>query len=161
MKQPAPTFVEDAEFALSDSFEHYGVYYDQYRVFIVPTNLPTDTFVSAIEFIPGNHEIVRNAFISVAVDSGYKHWDQWDPGIGYFSFGEIGFVPFESRWYTWYPQKSADVVSANQVKFLPKGSQLIFHLHYGPSNKKQKDLSRIRLKFASGQERKRSLELLH
>ncbi|MFT5168851.1 MAG: hypothetical protein ACI8P3_004096 [Saprospiraceae bacterium] len=29
----------DAIYSMEESFEQYGVYYDQYRVFVIPTNL--------------------------------------------------------------------------------------------------------------------------
>ena len=138
----------DACYSMADSFQHYGVYYDQFRVFIVPTQLERDTFVSAIEFIPGNARIVKNATVSIAVDSAFNKWNDWDPAMGYFSFGELGFVPFESRWYHWYPTKPRSEYN-NGKKFLPKGAILIFHIHYGPSDKPVKDRSAVRLKFCN------------
>ncbi len=153
----------DTSYQIPDSFEHYGVYYDQFRAFIVPTGLKQDTFVSAISFNPGNSQIVRGATISVVTDtSSVSQWDRWDPGVGYFSFGEIGALPFESRWYTWHPLQRPIIYASNQGKFLPKNAYLIFHIHYGPADERLVDQSSLELKFTFGMENRRITQpLIH
>lgn len=156
LKSPtAPTFNDtpkmknpDVIFSMSEGFEQYGVYYDQFKVFVLPTNLEEDKIVSAIEFIPGNASIVRSCFISIDTTDRVETLDKWDPTYGYFSFGEIGFVPNESRWYTWAPQKKMTVFPKGFAKRLPKNAKLLLHIHYGPTGVPLKDSSEIRLKFS-------------
>ncbi|MEZ4888420.1 MAG: hypothetical protein R3E32_27075 [Chitinophagales bacterium] len=151
-KQPFPKPLSlsepDAVISISEAFEQYGVYYDQYRVFALPTNFEEDKWVSAIEFVAGNPKIVRHATISVDTSNQVKVWDDWDPQYGYFSFGTPGFVPTESLWYSWNPSQSYSQFPANQAKFLPKNATLLLHIHYGPTGVPQKDSSAIRLKFS-------------
>lgn len=138
----------DATIAMSEAFEQYGIYYDQYRVFALPTDFGEDKYISAIEFVPGNKKIVRQAMISVDTSSRVEHWDNWDPQYGYFSFGELGFVPLENRWYVWNPTQSFTQFPVGTAKFLPKNAKLLLHIHYGPTGVPAKDSSFIKLKFA-------------
>ena len=139
----------DAVYSMSEAFEQYGVYYDQFKVFVLPTNLEEEKAVSAIEFIPGNASIVRSCFISIDTSDKVKSLDQWDPTYGYFSFGEVGFVPNESRWYTWNPLKPMAEFPKGISKHLPKNAKLLLHIHYGPTGVPLKDSSEVRIQFAS------------
>lgn len=138
----------DAIISMSESFEQYGVYYDQFRTFVLPTNFDQDKIINAIEFVPGNASIVRSCFISLDNSDKVKILDEWDPQYGYFSFGEIGIVPDQSRWYTWHPLKGATFFPENSGKYLPKNAKLLLHIHYGPTGTPQKDSSFIKIKFS-------------
>ena len=137
----------DAVFSMARSFEQYGVYYDQYRVFVLPTGLAEDKWIEAVEFVPGNRSILRSAMISVDVGDKVLTEDEWDPGYGYFSYGELGFIPAESRWYNWSPGQGATYFAEDQALFLPKGAKLMLHLHYGPTGYPQLDSSVIKVKY--------------
>lgn len=153
----------DAIFSMSEGFEQYGVYYDQFKVFVLPTNLTEDMEVSSIEFVPGNASIVRSCFISVDTSNRVEALDNWDPTYGYFSFGEIGLVSNESRWYTWNPLKGMATFSKGLVKRLPKNAKLLLHIHYGPTGVPLVDSSEVRVKF-SNQENSKTIQnvpLLH
>ncbi len=139
----------DAVFSMSEAFEQYGVYYDQFKVFVLPTNLEEDKAVSAIDFIAGNASIVRSCFISIDTSDRVEALDKWDPTYGYFSFGEIGLVPNESRWYTWNPLKPMTIFPNGISKRLPKNAKLLLHIHYGPTGVPLKDSSGVRIKFST------------
>jgi hypothetical protein len=138
----------DAVISMSEAFEQYGIYYDQYRVFTLSTDFGEDKMISAIEFVPGNKKIVRQAMISIDTSQRVSAWDEWDPQYGYFSFGELGFVPLENRWYSWNPTQSFTQFPNGTAKFLPKGAKLLLHLHYGPTGVPAQDSSFVKLKFA-------------
>jgi hypothetical protein len=138
----------DVVYAMAESFQQYGVYYDQFRVFVIPTHLTEDREVSAIAFVPGNKSIVRGCQISIDTSSKSKPLDDWDPQYGYFTFGELGFVPMESRWYNWHPNKTVTHFPEGTGKRLPKGAKLLLHIHYGPTGYPQNDSSVIQIKFA-------------
>ena len=138
----------DTRFAMTEAFEQYGVYYDQYRVFVLETDLEKDEMISSIEFVPGNREIVRSCIISVDLSDQVESEDAWDPAYGYFSFGELGIVPAEGRWYCWHPGQTMTTFPDGKGLFLPRGAKLLFHIHYGPTGTPQKDSSYVNLKFA-------------
>jgi len=145
-----PVKLADADLTLSmdESFEQYGVYYDQYRVFVLPTGMKEDKWVSAISFEPGNRSIVKGVMISVDTTDRYQALDDWDPQYGYFSFGELGFVPDESRWYTWAAGQGVEILPTGSAKWLPKNARLLVHVHYGPTGVRQRDSSVVKLSWA-------------
>lgn len=140
----------DLEVSMSEAFEQYGIYLDQYQVFILPTHLAEDTWIEGIEFVPGNKKIVRFASISVEHTDRFDSLDRWDPRYGYYSFGGLGITPDEALWYSWSPHQKASFYSSGRAKFLQKESNLIVHIHYGPTGRPQTDSSSIRLYFSKG-----------
>jgi len=138
----------DLVIPMKESFEQFGVYMDQYQVFILKPNLDKDVWIEGIEFVPGNKKIVRHASISLAREGSFDSLDRWDPRYGYFSFGGVGLTTDQPFWYTWSPQQEATFYYNGTGKFLPKGSELIVHVHYGPTGKPLKDSSEIRLHIA-------------
>lgn len=143
--------------SMSEAFEQYGVYLDQYQVFVLPTNLAEDTWIEGIEFVPGNKKIVRFASISVEPSDKFDTLDRWDPRYGYFSFGGLGKTPEEPFWYTWSPQQKTTFTADGAARFLPKGSKFMLHIHYGPTGRPQKDSSAIQLYFAANSPVKRMM----
>jgi hypothetical protein len=139
----------DLVIPMKESFEQYGIYMDQYQVFVLPTNLTEDTWVEGIEFVPGNKKIVRHASVSIARPGQFDSLDRWDPRYGYYSFGGLGKTADQAFWYTWSPQQGSIFFEEGAGKFLPKGSELIVHIHYGPTGVPLKDSSEVRLYFAS------------
>jgi hypothetical protein len=139
----------DLVISMAEAFEQYGIYLDQYQVFIIPTHLAEDTWIEGIEFVPGNKKIVRFASISVETSDKFDTLDRWDPRYGYFSFGGLGKTPEQPFWYTWSPLQKPTMMPAGTARFLPKGSKLILHIHYGPTGRPQKDSSAVRLYFAA------------
>lgn len=147
---PHSETLAEADFtvSMSESFEQYGIYYDQFRVFVLPTGLKEDKLVSAVSFEPGNRSIVKGVMISVDTGDKYRELDEWDPQYGYFSFGEIGFVPEESRWYTWNPGRGPEYLPEGRAKLLPKGARLLVHVHYGPTGVPQRDSSLVKIRWS-------------
>ncbi len=137
----------DLVIPMQETFEQFGIYLDQYQVFILPTHLDEDTWVDGIAFVPGNKKIVRYASISVEASDKFDSWDSWDLRSGYYSFGGLGKVPDQPFWYTWSPQQETTFYPEGSAKFLPKNSKLILHIHYGPTGWPQKDSSFIQLYF--------------
>jgi hypothetical protein len=85
----------------------------------------------------------------VETSDRFDSLDRWDPRYGYYSFGGTGKTTDEPYWYTWSPQQKPTFFSDGEAKFLPKGSKLIVHIHYGPTGKPQTDSSGIELYFAT------------
>ncbi len=140
--------VPDLVISMAEAFEQYGIYMDQYQVFILPTHLDENTWIEGIEFVAGNKKIVRFAEISIEDSAGYDSLDRWDPRYGYYSFGGLGKTPDAPFWYTWSPQQKPTFYKQGSAKFLPKDARLIVHMHYGPTGRPQTDLSSIRLYFS-------------
>jgi hypothetical protein len=140
----------DLEISMAQGFEQYGIYLDQYQVFVLPVSLTEGKWIEGIEFVPGNRKIVRFASISMSDSPAFDSLDQWDPRYGYYRFGGLGYPAEEPYWYTWSPLQKPTFLPQGVAKYLPANSKLIVAIHYGPTGKPQTDSSSIRLYFASG-----------
>lgn len=146
----------DTILSMTQVFEQYGIYLDQYQVFVIPSGQIQDREIEGIEFVPGNKEIVRAASISITPAHAFDSLDAWDPRYGYYSFGGLGKTPSYPYWYTWMPQQQLQWY-AHGTKTLPAHSDLLIHVHYGPTGKPQPDSSVVRLWFAPERKEKKIL----
>ena len=71
----------DLVISMEESFEQYGIYFDQYQVFVIPSQLHEGKYIRAIEFIPGNAEIVRRCQISIDTSAQFATLDAWGPPL--------------------------------------------------------------------------------
>nr|MBS0036949.1 hypothetical protein [Saprospiraceae bacterium] len=115
---------------MEHSFEQYGIYKDQYQVFVIPLNNPHPLLAKNIQLQPGNKKIVRSCKVSVGTSDKWASMDDWDPRYGYYSFGGLGAVPSFKYWHSWSPFNPD---SKEAIKFLPPKSILLFEVHYGPT----------------------------
>lgn len=136
----------------------------------IPYELPKDTFVQAIEYLPGNAQLTHHVsyqFLAVhpAVDLktvrgafvyGEEDFlnDQHD--YGYFGLlGPDGSLPREVFHMGWLPGASPTVFEEGSGFFLPKrGVLLIRNLHYAPTPIPATDQAKVRLHFAKSPVRK-------
>ena len=138
----------DVTISMLTAFEQYGIFMDQYQVFVLPIQFGEDKWIEGIEFMPGNKKIVRYASISVDTSGQSAALDQWDPRYGYYSFGGIGFTASQPYWYTWNLQQPTTFYPSGTAKRLPKNAKLILHIQYGPAGSPQLDSSSVRLYFS-------------
>lgn len=106
-----------------------------YRYITVPTGLTEDKWVKAIEVVPTNRAVVHHALIFVTYPKEYRHMQpRAESGLnGYFGAYLPGAIIKP------YPNGSG--------QFLPKGSSLIFQMHYNPTGKPESDQTKLALYF--------------
>ena len=138
----------DQIICMEEAFEHYGIYYDQYQAFVLPLNLSEDKFVSDVEVFPGNKEIVRSAYLSVSNEGDAAKMDEWDPKYGFYAYGSLGFEPSLPNWHSWIANTDGLGTNENEYMFLPKDTELVLHLHYGPYGEIQMDSTCIGINYA-------------
>src|SRR5262249_31374034 len=120
---------------------------DIYRCFVLPTNLPEDRYISAIEYRPGNRRVVHHMLGFVDTSGEARKKDAADPGPGYSCFsgpeveihGDVG---------GWAPGSEPSHLPEGIGRSLPKGADVILQLHYHASGKPETDRSKIGLYFA-------------
>ena len=122
---------------------------EDFRFFVIPSGLTNDTYVSAIEFVPGNKKQVHHS--RIMVDStrkirGIDGMSEMDPNVR--SFQTIPLV--DEFLYGWVPGNNRIFFPPGTGKLLHKGSDLILNIHYSPSAKQQEDKSVTKLYFAKG-----------
>jgi len=130
-----------SSYALSEKAE------EDFRFFVMPTNLKSAAYISAIEFIPGNRKQVHHS--RVMVDStqrirGIDGMSEMDPDVKKFQT-----IPLADEFlYGWVPGNAKIFFPPGTAKKIGKGSDLILNIHYSPSSKPQQDKSIINLYFA-------------
>jgi Copper type II ascorbate-dependent monooxygenase, C-terminal domain len=120
---------------------------DIYRCFVLPTSLPKDVYVSAIEYRPDNRRVVHHMLGWIDVTGAARKKDVADAGPGYscFSGPEVNYHGDFGGWSVGRdPARLPDGVGYS----LPKGSDVILQVHYHPDGKPETDRSRIGLHFA-------------
>lgn len=131
---------------------------DLFRCYVLPTNLPEDKYVTAIEVRPGNPRIVHHTlnFIDVtgqardleAKEKQREHKpDDLDGGPGYSTSMGIGFLP-RGALGGWAPGQMPRHLPEGTGYFLPKGADVVLQVHYHRDGRLEKDRTAIGLHFA-------------
>lgn len=120
---------------------------DTYRCFVIPTNLTRDTYISAIDFRPGNAKVVHhiNAFLDTSGEARMR--DKEEPGPGYTSFAGPGITSYEELSF-WAAGHTASHLPAGIGQRLPRQSDLVLQIHYHATGKKEVDRTRIGIYFS-------------
>lgn len=117
---------------------------DIYRCFVIPSNLPHDVYISAVEYQPGNRRAVHHVMAFIDLQGAARVRDQADPGPGYSSYSGAGV------------EVDGDLggfAAGNQVSHLPDGvgrlvqggSDVVLQVHYHPTGKREVDRTRLGL----------------
>jgi hypothetical protein len=138
----------DLTVSMKESFIHKGDNKDEYRIFVLPTNLTEGHNVSAIEIVPGNPKIAHHIILGLDTTNFAEGLDEKDPGYGYEQYSGFGFVPTYYNWSGWVP--------GNKTRFFPTGisnyvlprSKVLLQMHYGPSPIDAKDSTVVNIFYS-------------
>ena len=111
----------------------------EYQYFVVDPKYAEDKWVVAAEVIPGSRAVVHHAIVFVRPPEGERQ-----EGIGWLT----AFVPGQTRMS----------LPPGTARRIPKGSQLVFQLHYTPIGSPVRDLTKVGLVFADEQTIDRELQ---
>lgn len=120
---------------------------DEYRHFVIPTNLTEDKFVQAIDIQPGNRSTVHHVIVYLDTSGMARQLDKKDPKPGYEGFAWPGFIPAGTLG-GWAPGFSPSVLPKGTGYRLPKGSDIVLQMHYYRTGKPERDRTRVGLYFA-------------
>lgn len=127
---PANLNKSSVEICMEQRFMQYGIYKDQFQVFVIPVNNKSGVWAHDLQIHVGNIEILRSCKVAVCTSEKWIDMDNWDPRYGYFSFGGLGAVPEYKTWFTWSPFNPDE----SQIpRFLPPKAFLLLEMHYGPA----------------------------
>ena len=105
---------------------------DVFRSFVVPVPTERDRFVEAMEFRPGNHEVVHHAVVLVDAARSTRHLDALDPEPGWAGM-QTGLAESPAGHFLgWTPGKTSLKVPEGMTWRLPRGSDLVLQLHLLP-----------------------------
>jgi peroxiredoxin len=146
---------------------------DHFRVYVMPTGLKEDQFVTAVEIRPGNPRVVHHTLnffdttgsarkLQAEADAKRKANppapDAVDVGPGYASGMGVGFKLDKSIMTTnkppmgalggWAPGIMPRFMPEGTGYYLPAGSDVIIQMHYHRNGKLEKDRTQIGLYFS-------------
>lgn len=157
--------------------ERYTIRGDNRDKFVsmnLPFSIPRDTFVRAIEFVPGNRKLVHhvNAHLVTYRNGGRRPVRPWFSEAGEHNMdplGELGIAKGDSTEMsltlsvtnylpgtqpTLYPE------GIGGFRFGKQGSLLMHHIHYGPTPTDQSDSSYFNVFFADSPPKRPTYTLL-
>ena len=139
---------------------------DVYRCFVLPdTGLAADTYLSAIDVVPGNRQIVHHVIIFADTTGTAAQMDGKDGSPGYSCFGGPG-LPVDSSNILqaldslsgmggWAPGTRAHFLPDGIGTLLPGGARVVMQVHYHPNGVTGPDQSQIGLYLMRSQIQKR------
>lgn len=143
---------------------------DLFRVVVLPTNLPEDRYIAAMEVKPGNARVVHHTLqmidttgqarkLQAAAQEKARPGDA-DRGPGYTVPMGWGFLPNPANMLGgWAPGLLPKRLPDGIGQLLPKGADVCVQFHYHRTGKEEKDRTKIGFYFARGEvtQRYRSL----
>jgi hypothetical protein len=124
---------------------------DMYRCFPIATNLPNNTYVSAIDIKPGDPQTVHHVIAYIDTGSQSQKLDDAEAGPGYTSFGGPGFslTSLTSTLGGWAPGARPSLLPEDVAMLLPGQSRVVLQVHYHPHGVQAvPDKTRIGIYFA-------------
>ena len=150
---PPPTFPEgsvlgtpDLVLTMAEPFIIPGDSQDKYQVFVLPTDLAEDRVIAAVEFRPGNPQIVHHALIAADITGTAREKDGATPEYGYESFGGFG-SPIAVSLPSYTPGAQIVPFPHGVGQVLPRNSDLLIQVHYAPWPVAASDRSSVNLFF--------------
>ena len=140
---------------------------DEFRCYVLPTNLSEDKYIVGFEVQPGNPRIVHHtlnfwdlsgkARQLEATARKKKSPEDRDRGPGYSSAMGVGFLPGKSpradvpvigNFGGWVPGQVPRFLPEGTGYLLPKGADVLLQMHYHRNGKPESDRSQLGLYFA-------------
>ena len=119
---------------------------DEFRVFVLKTDLASDRWIKAVDFRPGNRKVVHHVLSAVDASGGGRMLDEKDPKPGYSSVGGFGdgvqirgFLPI------WTPGTRPRLAPEGSGYVLPAGADVLMQMHYHKSGKVETDATEVGL----------------
>ena len=137
----------DVILEMAEGFEVPASGPDRHRCFVIPTSLPGDAYVSAVEYRPGNARVVHHLMAFVETRGAGRRRDEAEAGLGYESYSGAG-VEIAGDLGGWAPGNDPARLPPGVGRSLPKGADVILQVHYHPGGKPEVDRTRIGLHFS-------------
>ena len=153
LEAPMPEFstgsalgTPDLVLTMAEPFTIRGDNRDQYQIFVIPTHLTEDRAIAAVEFRPGNRQIVHHALLAADTTGTARERDLETPEYGYESFGGFG-SPTAVNLPAYTPGAHTVTFPQGVGQILPKNADLLIQVHYAPWPIAESDQSSINIFF--------------
>lgn len=122
---------------------------DIYRCFVIPSGLTGTKYITEMEVIPGNPEIVHHVLVFQDSTNTCVQLDNGDPLPGYSSFGGTGSNS-SSLIGTWVPGSRPTKYPQGMGIRLPANTNIVVQIHYPQGSNGQSDNTQVRFKLTNG-----------
>lgn len=124
---------------------------DLYRCFIVTNPSDETRYVSAVDVLPGNRQIVHHVIMYIDEKGESPKLDDRDEGPGYTCFGGPGFeISINSMLGGWAPGTLPKPLPEGIAIQIPRGGRLVMQVHYYPFGRTGEDITKVGLYFSKG-----------
>ena len=139
-------FIKKPELTISTPVYTVTATQDEYRCFPDSTRLEKDMWLTALECIPGNPEIVHHVLIFR--DAGVKSYalDKKEAGPGYVCFGGAGTSDAQLI-AAWVPGSSPYILPKGFGIKIPAHSNIIIQVHYPGGSKGKVDQTKVKIQL--------------
>lgn len=131
---------------------------DLFRVYVLPTGLTRDQYISAVEFRPGNPRVVHHALVFFDGTGQGRRLEEKekgrpakanepDRGPGYPVNMGVGFRP-QGGMGGWAPGQMPRPLPDGTAYLLPRGADVILQVHYHRDGRAETDQPSVGLYFA-------------
>jgi Flp pilus assembly protein TadD len=120
---------------------------DAFRIFAIKLPVSKRTYVTGIEFHPGNPRVVHHANIRIDRTASTRKLDEADPLPGYDGLMPRTAEYPDGHFLGWTPGQIAPLVQPELAWTLEPGSDLVVQLHMQPSGAAEEVLPEIGLYF--------------
>ncbi len=121
---------------------------DVFRIFAIRLPVTKRTYVTGLEFHPGNARVVHHANIRIDRSPATRRLDDADPLPGYDGLMPRSAEYPEGHFLGWTPGQIAPLVPPELAWTLEPGSDLVVQLHLQPSGAVEEVLPEIGLYFS-------------
>jgi hypothetical protein len=131
---------------------------DTYRCFVIPTGLAEDRFVSAVQVLPGNRQVVHHVILFLDSTGQAEKLDAKDPEPGYECFGGPGIdlgdggltaaIDLLSGLGGWVPGSRTQHLPTGVGLFLPQRAKIVMQVHYYPAGRPGPDQTKVGLYYS-------------
>ena len=136
----------DVVLTMPESYHVAATGSDDFRVFVLKTNLAEDRWIRAVDFHPGNRSVVDHIIAGLIRRAGVASLDAADPGPGYYDLGGFGDgVPITAFLPIWTPGAKPGYCLDGTGYMLPKGADILIQVHYHKTGKPETDATRLGL----------------
>jgi hypothetical protein len=136
---------------------------DVYRCFVIPTDFDETKYLSAIDVIPGNRQIVHHVLLFQDTSGTAEKLEGQDGQPGYTCFGgpgfEINLNNLTAALGGWAPGQRTRHLPDGIGLELNKGAKIVMQVHYFPSRVTGDDQTRIGLYFAKSKVEQRLFQI--
>lgn len=165
VEPPFPSFptgsvlgTPDLVLEMAEEYLHKGTNVDDYRYFVLPTGLTEDKVVKAIEFRPGNTQIVHHALIFEDLTGEAAQKDAQTPEYGFPGFGSFndsgpGGILNQKQFPGYVPGQKPILFPDGVGQVMKAGSDVVMQVHYAPWPVDEYDQSKINIFFADENEK--------